>query len=247
MNETLTTEELAALPEKQQRNLRAQPEVLAIYQGKPFLEAYAAHTDLRVAQNGYKAAIGADDANWDTHGELQRDFLLSQGLRPEHALLEIGCGTGRLARKVVPYLDRSRYVGIDISEKARANCYELAQREGWAEKNPNFYANAPERLFDFIWAFSVFIHLPAAVVEAVMRRVAGAMHAGSRFFFSYVPEPVAVRSGLKQFRHTVEDYQRACDRAGLTFEPVPDWIKIAGYEPGRWSGNQRVALARLKR
>lgn len=250
MNDKLTEEQLAALPEKQQRNLRANPEVLNAYMKLPFLEAYAAHTDDRIRGTGYKAAVGADDANWETHGDLQRDFLTKMGLQPKHMLLEIGCGTGRLARKIVPYLDNRNYYGLDISPSALIAARNLSVTEGWSVKYPTFWqGDIPhdgDYVFDYAWAFSVFIHLPHPVMVGVMKRVAEYMHANARFYFSYVPEPIAMRSGVKQFRHTLEDYGRACDAAGLTFSEVPDWIQLTGREPGRWSGNQRVACATLR-
>jgi len=163
-------------------------------------------------------------------------------------LLDIGCGTGRLARQVVPYLWRERYYGVDIAEAAIIKASDLALTEGWGEKHPTFLiGEIPESppKFDFLWSFSVFIHLPQEIMESVMRRAAAVMHAESRFYWAYVPEPKAWRSGVKQFRHTLDDYQRAAKQAGLTFEDVPGWIEKAGYTQERWTGNQRVALSRL--
>ena len=112
MTPPLTADELAALPPKARRD----PKTVAIYAEFDYLTAYAMHTDRRVLTEGIGPAAGADASrdNWDSHGELQRDFLITQGLRPEHCLLDIGCGGGRLARKVVPVpvprqLSRGRY------------------------------------------------------------------------------------------------------------------------------------------
>lgn len=239
----LTDEELAAMPPK---SVRYADEV-KLYQDNDFLTAYGLHTDKRIAETGYKAAIGGGE-NWDAHGEFQRDFLISQGLKPEHALLDIGCGTGRLARKVVPYLDPRRYVGLDISYEAINNCFFLAANEGWGAKEPVFLLDAAwtaQGTFDFVWAFSVFIHLPYSETVELMKRAACVMHKNSKFLFSYVPETVTFRSGLKQFRKTEAQYVWATEEAGLTFEDVPGWVKkTLGAEP-RWAGHQRMALARL--
>lgn len=237
----LTEEELATMPAKTKKDA----ETVALYLEHDFLEAYALHTARRIETTGYQAAVGAGD-NWDAHGKLQRDFLISQGMKPHHSLLDIGCGTGRLARQVVPYLDPGHYLGIDIAPAAVRAAYELAATEGWGNREPGFLVGEelPGRTFDYLWAFSVFIHLPQDIMEAVMRRAAAVMNAGSRFYWAYVPEERSWRSGVKQFRHTLADYQRAAQQAGLTFEEVPNWIEAAGYAPGRWSGSQRVALSR---
>jgi SAM-dependent methyltransferase len=241
----LTKAEIAAMPEKVKR----ETETLALYQEHDFLDAYALHTARRIERTGYKHAIGGGD-NWDSHGNLQRDFLISQGLKPHHRLLEIGCGTGRLACKVVPYLDHGHYLGIDIADAALRAARDISEEEGWAARVPTFClgeipSSPPAPRFDFIWAFAVFIHIPQSVMESTMRRAAAVMHKDSRFYWSYIPDTETRRVGVKTFRRTVADYRRAAEQAGLTFEDVPDWIQAAGYEPARWTGYQKLALSKL--
>lgn len=240
----ITDEELAAMPPKSVRY----PEEVKLYQEHDFLTAYALHTDKRIAETGAQAAIGGGE-NWEAHGNLQRDFLIRRGLQPEHRLLDIGCGTGRLARKVAPYLVRGNYYGLDISSRALSAACKLALEEGWHNRFPQFLlgdlpSDAP--MFDFAWAFSVFIHLPYGICVEVMRSTASRLPRSGQLLFSYVPEERSWRSGLKQFRHTLEDSQRMCAQAGLSFEDCGDWVHNAGYEPGRWSGSQRIACARRK-
>lgn len=240
----LTEAELAEMPAKTKKD----PVTVALYLEHDFLDAYALHTARRIETTSYQAAVGAGD-NWDAHGELQRDFLISRGLKPHHRLLDVGCGTGRLARKVAPYLEVGRYHGLDIAEAAIGAARTVALEEGWIDRSPTFWVGeiptdiAPR--FDFIWSFSVFIHLPQSIMESVMRSVAAAMHDDSTFLWAYVPEPRTWRSGVKQFRHTLADYQQAARQAGLTFKEVPGWIEAAGYQPARWTGGQRVAVSRL--
>jgi SAM-dependent methyltransferase len=239
----LTKAELAAMPEKVKR----ETETLALYQEHDFLDAYALHTARRIERTGYKHAIGGGD-NWDEHGNLQRDFLISQGLKPHHSLLEIGCGTGRLARKVVPYLEIAGYVGVDIADAALSVSLGLSVSEGWAHRLPSFASEIPadrQFEFDYIWSFAAFIHIPQDVMEATMRRAAAVMHKDSRFYWSYIPDTETRRVGVKTFRRTVTDYRRAAEQAGLTFEDVPNWIQDAGYEPARWTGYQKLALSKL--
>jgi SAM-dependent methyltransferase len=228
----LTREELAALPEKTKKH----PRVVQLYLDHDFATAYAMHTDMRVAEDGYRAAVGAVD-DWERHGLLQFEFLKAQGLRPEHALLEVGCGTGRLARKAVPYLKPLKYVGVDLSRGALAAARELARDEGWDSRIPIFCDDI-EKLtasFDFAWAFSVFIHVPTLLMRRTMREVSLRLAPGGRFFFSYVPEKRDERTGLKQFRHTEAGYAAAASWAGLSFERAEGW-----------TGEQRIAIARRR-
>lgn len=241
----LTQDELATMPAKTKKD----PMTVALYLDHDYLEAYALHTARRIELTGYQSAVGSG-GNWDEHGILQRDFLIWRGLKPQHRLLDIGCGTGRMARQVAPYLEQGHYYGVDIADAAVIAAGDLAVSEGWGARRPTFWiGEIPEPpaapTFDFLWSFSVFIHLPTEIMESVMRRAAAVMGPASQFYWAYVPEARSWRSGVKQFRHTLEEYQGAAQRAGLTFEDVPDWIERSGHTPGRWSGSQRVALSRL--
>lgn len=241
----LTDAELEAMPEKQKRNLKVQPKVLALYRENEFPEAYAKHTDLRIEENGPQAAVGSGD-NWDTHGDLQKAFLIKRGLKPNHYLLDFGCGTGRLARKIVPYLEDRHYHGIDLSAKALDCCRDLAVLEGWGGYTPNFHSKMPDPapVFDFAWAYSVVNHLPLEMVADMMRTISRRLHSTGQFLFTFSNEPVSVRSGLKQFRHTRTDLAEAAASAGMFVKEVENWVQSAGFEPGRWSGGLRIACAR---
>jgi SAM-dependent methyltransferase len=101
------------------------------------------------------------------------------GLRPDHDVLDIGCGCGRVARYFCDYLEpSSRYEGFDIMANAIAWC-----RENITPAHPNFGFTAtplhntayrpdpslPDAVtfrfpyddgsFDFVAAQSVFSHL----------------------------------------------------------------------------------------
>jgi SAM-dependent methyltransferase len=230
-HDRLSVEELAALPQKTKKH----PETVALYLEHDFLKAYALHTDQRVDLSP-EGAIGSH-LEWESHGDWQKSFLIEQGLRPEHRFLEIGSGTGRLARKIVPYLDDGNYTGVEISDKARDYSVNLGINEGWLlDKNASFRSSVGVSeivSYDYLWAFSVLIHLPEVVMRDVFAECAKRMGPQSRFYFSYVPEKVDARTGLKQFRHTLAAYKDACASAGLSFTDVP------------WPHQQRIALAQL--
>lgn len=206
------------------------PEVAELYREHDFLTAYGAHTDLRVKQDPHQAIGGL----WEEYGILQRDFLIAQGLRPNHRLLDVGCGTGRLARMIVPYLDAGHYVGIDISLEALCYAMFLSRTEGWGSKNPRFSVRTSHLYgpFDFAWAFSVFIHLPSDIVSSMMSDVAQCLAPGGKFFFSYVPTDLAdnTRTGLKQFKHPLSFYEGVARDLGYSLSEV------------EWPGRQRILV-----
>ena len=79
-------------------------------------------------------------------GQLQFNFMVSAGLEPRHAMLDVGCGTLRGGRHFIDYLDTGRYTGIDISPKAIEFGHTLVAEEGLAEKRPRLLLNEEKRL-----------------------------------------------------------------------------------------------------
>jgi SAM-dependent methyltransferase len=225
----LTADELAAMPAKARKN----PETVQLYEQHEFMTAYAMHTDARVQTNGYRGAIGAVD-DWDKYGDLSLAMLQAQGMHSPDTLLDYGCGTGRLARKAVPWLLSNRYYGVDISRTAIMSAQALAVAEGWAARNPWLGHNGDlggAVQFDYAWAFSVMIHLPLSEVRNAFTYVRERLAPGGVFLCSYVPEKVNARTGLKQFRHTRKALVNTARSAGFAeFTDVTE----------SWGGSQRI-------
>jgi SAM-dependent methyltransferase len=102
---------------------------------------------------------------WEEIGSLQFDFLVRQGLQPNHYLLDVGCGSLRGGIHFVRYLDTGHYFGIDISkELLDAGKYEL-EINRLTSKNPvlcemgDFDFPSLAQTFDYALAQSVFTHL----------------------------------------------------------------------------------------
>jgi len=111
-------------------------------------------------------AIG--DGDFDQIGRFELEALRGAGLRPYHTLLDFGCGVGRLAVHVVPYLSEGAYIGVDISETFLRRAEERIRRLlpgstcriSWVKQvDPHF--PFPDASVDFLCAFSVFTHMEA--------------------------------------------------------------------------------------
>jgi hypothetical protein len=91
-----------------------------------YVVAYNAHLGRLVAAHGREAAmelvVGGEYAQI---GFLESSALIRLGLRPEHTLVDIGCGSGRLPFALREYLTGS-FVGTDILDDALA----YAARDG---------------------------------------------------------------------------------------------------------------------
>jgi hypothetical protein len=56
---------------------------------------------------------------------LQLDFMIREGLKPHHKLLDIGCGSLRGGVHFIRYLDAGNYVGIDSNIALLDAGYEI--------------------------------------------------------------------------------------------------------------------------
>lgn len=89
----------------------------------------ADHIARNVAEGRHREMIGG---MWEELGRLQHDFLIAQGLRPHHRLIDIGCGSLRAGVPLARYLEPAHYYGIDISpELLRAGLEREIAPAGW--------------------------------------------------------------------------------------------------------------------
>ncbi len=144
--------------------------------------------------------------------EFLGHFIRLGGLRPEHRVLDIGCGIGRMAVPLTQYLDvgKGRYSGLDPVEGGIAWCRRVVtpvypnftfQRLDIAHKlyNPQGKISGealklpyPERQFDFVIMTSVVTHLPPDEVLVYLREVARMLKPGGRLFMTaFVVDEIA--------------------------------------------------------
>lgn len=60
----------------------------------------------------YRAYVGPP-ADYDLVSAMVFNLLTSVGLRQHHKLLDIGCGSLRLGRLFIPYLNQTNYIGVE--------------------------------------------------------------------------------------------------------------------------------------
>ncbi len=147
-------------------------------------------------------------------GRSLRDQLIAYaGLSETSDVLDIGCGTGRLAKPLSEYLaPSSRYVGFDVSltaviacrrhiGKAHSNFQFLKADATNHEYNPlgqiqeNAYVfPADEADMDVVVAFSVFSHMVQRSINHYLFEAHRVLRPGGRFAFTayaLTPERIA--------------------------------------------------------
>ena len=144
----------------------------------------------------HRRTVRGTDAFWDSLGKLQLDYLVEQGLKPEHYVLDVGCGPLRAGVHFMGYLEPGHYAGIDKRGDTleRARDVELP-RYGLQDKHPNLLVNGAfeftklGQTFDYAIAQSVFTHLPANNIVRCLVEMAKVLNPGGRFYATIYENP----------------------------------------------------------
>ena len=164
---------------------------------------------------GIRRAVGRGEHRdvigglWDVLGQLQLDFMICEGLKPHHKLLDIGCGSLRGGVHFIRYLDVGNYVGIDSNITLLDAGYEIEVAScGLEERMPrenlictsDFDPPFPDGAFDFALAQSVFTHVTLNTIRKCFERIACKIKADSAFYATFFEIPDNVLSA-EPFRH----------------------------------------------
>jgi SAM-dependent methyltransferase len=177
-------------------------------------------------------------------GRFIFEHVVAEGLRPEHRLLDIGCGALRFGHWVIPYLDVGRYHGIDAHLKSleAAARYEIPLHR-LEEKRPRllwsdrFDVEHFGVTFDWALDFFTTVHVPVARHADVWQRVAAVLAPGAVLLVS--PEPLLGRNALESWGLELigEATQRCELLEGHGFDPTNTWFR---YEKSRGPDDRRA-------
>ena len=152
-----------------------------------FLEDYRALVRNLIARYPLPEAMSrAVGGSYDALGEIEKQLLIGYGLMPAHTLLDVGCGSGRLAKALVPYLGSGRFLGTDV----------VAELLDYAKQGcpPNWAFLQVEEIgipfaddsADFACFFSVFTHLLHEETYCYLVEARRAVKPGGRIVFSFL-------------------------------------------------------------
>ena len=102
------------------------------------------------------------------------NLLTTLGLRQHHSLLDIGCGSLRIGRLLIPYLNRGKYFGVEPNEWLVDEGIRRELGETLVQiKRPTFlFSDSPDTIaqpkisFDFALAQSIFSHCGLDLIKA---------------------------------------------------------------------------------
>ena len=120
--------------------------------------------------------VGPSDF-WSEKREFQIRHLRASGLKTNHRLLDLGCGTLRGGIPIIKFLKEGHYTGIDVRHIVIEEARRELEEEALVHKTPNLLlVDALSNIqlvskFNFVWAFSVLIHMTDEVLNEGLRFV----------------------------------------------------------------------------
>ena len=211
-------------------------------------------TTLRVGNDTYESLyetyardVPADQVvghgDFELIGRTELALLQMEGLQPEHTLVDLGCGVGRLAVHVIPTLVGGSYIGIDISQtmlkRAKARLAQSVQnppcRVTWVKQTtPDF--NLPEHSVDMMCAFSVFTHMEHEDSYRYMDAALKVVKPGGRFIFSCTPltQPIAKEIFLNSARLDLKTRWKYVRNVTTSLDYMTEVARLAGWSVLRW-------------
>lgn len=172
---------------------------------------------------------------WERLGRLQFEFLVGRGLRPEHVLLDVACGSLRAGVRFIPYLNAGNYLGLDRNEALIAAGVQHELNAALVEeKRPVFVVSESfefER-FDvrpnYALAQSLFTHLPPHHIQKCLQKLRKVLAREGEFYATFnesakpvlnPPEP----HDHQVFRYPAADLARFGQATGWSMEYLGRW------------------------
>lgn len=126
---------------------------------------------------------------YDDIGRVEADLLVECGLAEGHAILDIGCGSGRLAHQLGKRFRRLDYLGIDVVQELLDFAAEQSPPDYRYRLNTALSVPCADASLDVACAFSVFTHLHHAESFRYLADTRRALQPGGKMVFSFLEAP----------------------------------------------------------
>jgi SAM-dependent methyltransferase len=139
-------------------------------------------------EEAMKLAVGGE---FEAMGLLELEALKHFGLGGDSYLIDVGCGSGRLAVPLSGYL-KGRYLGTDVVPELVEYARRVVGRPDWRfETAEGLSIREADGVADVVCFFSVFTHLLHEQTYAYLREAKRVLKPGGKVVFSFLDFTVA--------------------------------------------------------
>ena len=134
-------------------------------------------------EQAMKLAVGGE---FEAIGLLELETLKYFGLKEDAYVIDVGCGSGRLAKPLSQYL-AGRYLGTDVVSELVNHARQIVGRPDWRfELAQRLSIPEDDGEADMICFFSVFTHLLHEQTYAYLEEAKRVMKPGGKIVFSFL-------------------------------------------------------------
>ena len=172
---------------------------------------------LRGAYSLDKAAELAVGGEFEATGFVLRDMVVYHGLKKDDYLIDVGCGSGRLAKPLAHYL-AGNYLGIDVVPELLNYARRVVARPDWRfDVASGLTIPEADQKADMVCFFSVFTHLLHDETFVYLREGKRVLKSGGKIVLSFLD--FRIDSHWSIFQSDVE-------RLGIGSAPMNVFISV---------------------
>lgn len=203
--------------------------------------------ELPIGARHHRAFVGAAES-YDIAGALQFNLLTFLGLREDHYLLDIGCGSLRGGRLFISYLAPDHYYGLEpedwlvqegIAKEVGHDLIDL--KRPVFSNDSEFTLTTFGQQFDFLVAQSIFSHASSSQIERCLSEAKQVMAPNALFIATFVQGerdyegdgwvyPGCVSYSLERIVALAEDQGLACRTIEWPHQTQQTWVVYSHCE-----------------
>lgn len=205
---------------------------LADNPGGSYGQFYAADARRRIDAGDAHATLGVasvDRAAVTARAQRILENFKAAGCRPEHVVVDYGCGSLWIGEAFMNYLQPGNYVGLDVSDTFYAEGLARLSVEFVAQRRPSVCViddatlrDVRARKPDFIFSIAVLQHVPPDDLPGFFRSVVSLATSHSRIEITHWPRFRTAWMPPRSWRHSRHAIRAALAPLGYAADYQPE-------------------------